>query len=102
HQHVLIMGAIENYDGAFGRHVGVDAREKIVRQLLWGWLFEVSTDATLWIHPGEDVADRAVFAGSVESLQYNEKRMLVLRIHQILQLIHLLHVLLYLRQSCLP
>ena len=79
--------------------MGVHAPEKIVRQLLLRWLFEVGADTALWIHSSEDVADRAIFPSSIEALQYNEKRMRVLRIQQILQLIYFLHVLLNLRQS---
>jgi hypothetical protein len=42
----------------------------------------------------------AVPAGGVESLQHNEKRMLVLRIQEILQFVHFLPVLLNFGQSC--
>ena len=78
------------------------APKKIVRQLLWGRFLEVNCHTTFWIHASENVADYAVFAARVEALQYNEKRMLVLRIHEILQFVHFLPILLNFGQNCLP
>ena len=75
------------------------APEKIVRQLLRCRFLEVNSHTTRRIHSSENVADDAIFACGVEALQHNEKRMLVLRIHQILQVLHFLTILLNFRQS---
>jgi len=81
--------------------VRMHAPEKIVRQLFRRRLLEAHCDATCWIHPGQNVADHAVFARGVEPLEYDEKRMLPFGIHEILQLRHFLDVLLNLGQSVL-
>ena len=83
------------------RHVltGMNPPEKIVRQLLLRRLLEVNGNATFRIHAGQNVADYAVLASSIQTLQDNEKRMLVPSIHQVLQLVHFLQVLLNLWRS---
>jgi hypothetical protein len=63
-----------------------------VRQLFLARLLEVEYVRSLRIHPAEQVPYRAVLAASVERLQHHEKRLAVIRIEQILQLIHPLHV----------
>jgi hypothetical protein len=57
------------------------APEKVVRQLFLRRLFEAGRDATLRIHAGQNVADYSVLARGVESLQDNEKGVLVLGVH---------------------
>ena len=52
------------------------APEKIVRQFFRCRLLETNRNAARWIHSGKDVADCAVFATSIESLQHDEKRTL--------------------------
>ena len=75
----------------------MDAPEKVVRQLFRRRLLEAHCGASRGIHPGQDVADHAVFARSIKALQNNEQGMLSFRIHQILQLLHFLDVLLNLQ-----
>ena len=75
------------------------APKKIVRQFFRCRLFETNRNAARWIHSRKDVADCTVFATGIECLQHDEKRTLLLRIHQILQSVHFLPVLLNFGQS---
>src|SRR6266404_384642 len=77
----------------------MNAPEKIMRQLLCSRFLEVNSHTTRRIQASENVADYAVFAGGIEPLQHNQKRMLVLRVHQKLEFVHFLPVLLNFCQS---
>jgi hypothetical protein len=55
----------------------------------------------LRIHATKNVTNNAVLPGGIERLQYDQKRLVPVRIEQVLQLVHAFDVFLYLRQSLL-
>jgi hypothetical protein len=63
------------------------APEEVVVEFLRLRSFETDDPASRWIHAMEEMPDYAILAARVQSLKYNEERVLLLRIHQVLQLI---------------
>ena len=69
HQHLFVIGTIENADlPAFGK-AARGAPEEIVFQFIGARLFETKNLAPLWIDPGHDVPDGAVLTGGVHPLK---------------------------------
>ena len=73
HQHRLIVRTVENHDFALLRRYRVDAPQKVVRLLDPGRRLEGLYPASLRIHRGEHVVDRAVLAARVERLQHDQQ-----------------------------
>ena len=82
HQHVLVVRAVEDDDLTLSRRMGVDAPEKVVRELGRGRLFEAGDARALGVERGEYVLDRAILSSGVERLQDDEDRVLVLGVEQ--------------------
>jgi hypothetical protein len=55
-------------------------------------LFEAEDFTSLWIDPGHDVPNGAIFAGSVHALEDEQERMAVGCIVKLLQCAEILHV----------
>ena len=91
-QHVFVLGPVENSDGPFGRHGGMNPPQEIVIQFLSARLFEGCHGAALRIDAGHDVFDGAVFPRRVHSLQNDQQRALVFGVEQIVQRGELLHM----------
>jgi hypothetical protein len=70
---VFVVGAVEDSDHAARRDLGVDAPEEVVAGLERSGDFEGSDVAALRVDAGKDVADGAVFAGSVHALKDDEQ-----------------------------
>src|SRR5262249_14617881 len=68
YEDVFVVGTIEDANHAKTRSRSVHAPEKVVPQLFLGWFFEAGYLTALWIHAGEDMANRAIFAGGIEPL----------------------------------
>jgi len=84
-QHVFVVGAVEDADpSAFGQAAG-GAPEEVVLELLGGGLLETEHLTALRVHPGHDVADRAVLAGGVHALEDDQQGAVVGCVVQSLQ-----------------
>jgi hypothetical protein len=68
--------------------VWVGAPEKVVSSFVFARLLESEDECPLWVQSAEHVANDAVFAGGVKRLQYDEKRLIAVRVKQVLQLFH--------------
>src|SRR4029077_12774262 len=79
------------------RRTRADPPEKIVGELDLARLPEAEHGGALRVHGVEHVAHHAVLAAGVEGLQYDEQRLVTVRIQQVLQLAQALEVLLDLR-----
>jgi hypothetical protein len=66
--------------------------EEVVSQILPCRLLEGNDPAAGWIHAAENMTDDTVLTTGVESLKHYKKRMLLFRVHQALQPIHLLQL----------
>src|SRR5215218_7581138 len=65
HEHVLVVGAVEDADLAVARRVRMDAPQEVVRELERRGLLERDDAHALRVHAAEDVLDRAVLAAGV-------------------------------------
>src|SRR5205085_11815168 len=72
HQHILIVRAIENADPPALRKCFGDAPKKIVIELFGARRLERVHLATLWIDARHHVLDRAVLAGRIHRLEYDQ------------------------------
>jgi len=90
---VLVVRAVEDADHAARGNGLVNAPEKIVACFEGRWDLEGGYVAPLGIDAGEDVADRAVFAGGIHSLEDDEQRPLLAGIEDVLQAGQLLSML---------
>src|SRR5262249_10594194 len=88
HKHIFVMRSIEDHNFAFARGTSVSSPQKIVGGLLLARLLETEDEGPLRVHPAKNVANNAVFAGSVECLQDHKKGLVAVRIEQVLQLVH--------------
>src|SRR5579862_5891689 len=87
-KNVLIMRPIEDHCLPFGRNMWVHAPKEVVPELFGFRLLKPNNAAARRVHSRKNVPNYAVLAASVQSLKYNEERVLPLRVHQVLQLIH--------------
>ena len=60
HQHILVMGAIEDADGAETRHRSVDAPQVVVADLCSDGRLERDDAATLWVDAGQNASSYLV------------------------------------------
>ena len=72
HEHLLIVGAVEDPDLAARRQVGGVAPQVVVVELLRRRNLEAAHGDTLWVHAAHHVADRPVLARRVERLQHDQ------------------------------
>ena len=84
-QHFLVIGTIEDADLPALGQPARRAPQKVMLQFFGTGLLETVRPAVLRIETGHDVAHRAVFAGRVHPLQYQQQRIAVRRIMQALQ-----------------
>jgi hypothetical protein len=61
-------------------------------------LFEAEDRGPLRIHAAKHVSYDTVLPGCIEGLKHDEKRLVPIRVEQVLKLVHPLDVLLHLRQ----
>ena len=94
HQHLLVVGAVEDADVAALRQAARAAPQIIVVEFLGRRRFEGEHLAALRIHAGHDVLDGAVLAGGIHGLEDQQQRPAVLGIEFVLQLGQLLRLLL--------
>ena len=86
HDHVLVMGAVEDPELAVVRNGMMDPPQVVVIPLIVGGNLErLDLDAG-GVQPGHDVADGAVLASRVGRLEHDEERALVLGVHEVLEL----------------
>ena len=72
HEHLLVMGAVEDADlAASGQAPRVAPEEVVVELLRRGHLEAVHRD-TLRVHAAHHVADRPVLAGRIQRLQHHQ------------------------------
>src|SRR5436305_14905639 len=72
-QNFFVVRAVEDADpSARGKNL-VGAPQEVVTELLLAWLLERMHLASLWIEAGQDVADDAVLAGCIHSLQDDQQ-----------------------------
>src|ERR1700733_10199510 len=88
-ENIFIMGSVEDHGLSFGRSVWVHAPEEVVSEFLGLRLLEPNNPAARWVHSRENVPNYTVLAASVQSLKHYKERVLPLRVHQVLQLVHL-------------
>ena len=88
------MRSIEDHHLAFAWRTQVGAPEEIVRGLLFARLLEAEDRCPFRVHAAEHVPNDAVLAGGVERLQHDKKRLVAVRVKQVLQLVHAFDVLL--------
>jgi hypothetical protein len=69
---VLVVGAVENAELAPLGSGRMDPPEVVVDELDARRRLERVDPAALWVHAPEDMADRAVLAGGVESLKHEQ------------------------------
>ena len=74
HEHLLVVGSVEDADAAPCRHPAGHAPEEVVVEILGRRLLERGDLAPLRVDPGHDVLDGAVLAGGVEGLEDHEQR----------------------------
>ncbi len=84
-QHIFVVAAVEDHDLTVARRVGMDAPQVVVGKLDRRGHLERGDIHALRVDPIKDVADCAVFAASVHSLQNDEYFVLVFGIEQLLQ-----------------
>src|ERR1019366_1944495 len=88
-ENIFVMRAVENPDIAVLGNGLVYAPEKIVRGFLGRWRFEWRDGASLRVHAGHYVPNRAVFSGGIDSLKNDQQGVFVLGVEQVLQLVEL-------------
>jgi hypothetical protein len=86
-QHILVVGPVEDRDLPFCRFIRMNAPQEIMRQLDRRRLLEIGDLHALRIGAGHDMADRAVLARRVQSLQHDQQRTLGLGIELVLELL---------------
>ncbi len=91
YQHILVVGPVENRHLSLGRQMGVHAPQKVVVEFLRLRPLEPDDAASRGIHAAEDMPDHAILAARVQPLNHNQERVLLLRVHQVLQLIQSLY-----------
>src|SRR5690242_9781986 len=72
HQHILIMGAIENAKDTSARRDAMHPPEEVMIQFSRCRDFKRAHLAALWIDSGEHLVNRISLAAGIHSLQYNE------------------------------
>ena len=72
HEHLLVVGAVEDADLATLREALRVAPQEIVIELLGRWHLEAVHRDALRVHPAHHVADRAVLSGGVQRLQHHQ------------------------------
>jgi hypothetical protein len=80
HENIFVVGSIEDHYLAFAGRAEVSAPEKIVSDLVIARLLEPKDERPLRVHSAEDVPDDAILAGGVECLQYDEQRLVAVRV----------------------
>ena len=85
-QHLLVVAAIEDADGAACGKGAVDPPQEVVRQFLGPGDLERCHLHALRIHAAHHVLDRAVLAAGVHRLKHAQQRPFVLGIETIVQL----------------
>jgi hypothetical protein len=83
---VLVVGAVEDFDHAAWRDLGMNAPEEIVPGFERGRFFEGCNLAALRVDPTEDMADGPIFACGIHALKDNEERLLLTGEEDILQI----------------
>src|ERR1700680_2783775 len=86
HQHILIMGTIENADHASAWNDPMDPPEEITRLLPGCRSLKRTHLASQRIDLRHDMANRAIFAPRIHPLQYYEQAVMLRRRQQLLQL----------------
>jgi hypothetical protein len=84
HEHLFVVGAVEDADLAALRQTGDAAPEKIMIELLVGRLLEGVHLAALGVHAGHHVLDRAVLARGIHGLEDEEHGPAILRVEHVL------------------
>ena len=84
------MAAVEDHDLSAGRHLRMDAPEKIVVALDRRRRLEARDAHAEWIDGGKDVADGTILAGAVHALQHQQQLVGARGVEEILQLVQLL------------
>src|ERR1035441_10254503 len=74
HQHILVMGPVEDADLSGAGHREVDTPEKVVGELLRGRRFERCYPRPLRIDAAEHVGNRSVLPGGVGALEHEQQR----------------------------
>ena len=91
HECLFVVAPVEDTDAApLGKTPG-SAPEKIMIQFLGGRLFEREYLATGRIDAGHDGANRPVFSRTVHCLKDQQHSITVMRIHDVLKIVDLLH-----------
>ena len=98
---VLVVRSVEDRHLTFARRVRVHPPQKVVQQFLRGRPLEPGDLAAGRVHSRHQVAHHAVLAAGIEALQHDQQRMALLRVHQVLELVHLRDVLRDLRPRLL-
>ena len=83
---VLVVGAVEDADLALARDAPVDAPEVVVGELLGRRDLERGDGTALRVERAHHVAERAVLAGGVDSLEDDEDLMLALGPEPVLEI----------------
>ena len=93
-QHLLVIRAVENPDLAALRQIAGRAPEKIMLQFDGAGMLEAEHLASLRIDPRHHMCDDAVLAGGIHGLKYQQHRVAVRGIQQLLLGAQLLDVIL--------
>src|SRR5262249_54974527 len=83
---VLVVGAVEDADPSPLRQALHVAPEEVVAEFFGGGFLEAEDLATLRVHAGHDMLDRAVLAGRIHGLEDNEDAVTAIGIKQLLRL----------------
>jgi hypothetical protein len=73
HQHVFVIGAVEDADASAGRQAPRRPPQKIMLQILGARMLEGVNLTALRIETGHDVLDDAIFAGRVHALEDDQE-----------------------------
>ncbi|MPM82523.1 hypothetical protein SDC9_129584 [bioreactor metagenome] len=90
HQHILVLAAVEEHDLARTRHLLVNAPQVVVGLLHVGGRLPAHGAHAQRRHATEDSAQRAVLAGCVHALQYDQQLEAPVGVEQVLQRVQLL------------
>ena len=72
HEHLLVVGAVEDADLAARGETPRVAPEEVVIELLGRGHLEAVHGHALWVHPTHHVADRPVLASGIQRLQHHQ------------------------------
>ena len=85
HQDVLVVRPVEDADHAEVRHLLVDAPEEIMVLLELGGRLEARHVAALWIDRAEHLANGAVLAGGIATLEHDQQCVACVGVEHVLE-----------------